>query len=85
MGELIFEKNPTVDLREVSRLIHSAIRKRQGDQRKQGFLDKKSTPEKGKWNHYEHPELSHQLMDHAMKQSTHQFPKIFFKIFKCLA
>ena len=33
--EVIFKKNPTVDLPEVSRLIDSAISKRQGDQRKQ--------------------------------------------------
>ena len=39
--EVIFKKNPTVDLPEVSRLIDSAISKRQGDQRKQSFLEKK--------------------------------------------
>ena len=35
--------------------------------------------------HYEHPEISHQLMDCAMKQSIHQFHKLFFHISKCLA
>ena len=35
--------------------------------------------------HYEHPEISHHLMDHAINQSTHQFHKIFFHISKCLA
>ena len=35
--------------------------------------------------HYEHPEISHHLMDRAMKQSTHQFHKIYFHISKCLA
>ena len=40
-GEVIFKKNPTVDLTEVSRLIDSAISKRQGDQRKHSFLEKK--------------------------------------------
>ena len=30
-GEVIFKKNSTVDLPEVSRLIDSAISKRQGD------------------------------------------------------
>ena len=32
--------------------------------------------------HYEHPEISHQLMDCAMKQSTHQFHKLFFSYLK---
>ena len=40
-GEVIFKKNPTVGLPEVSRLINSAISKRQGDQRKHSFLEKK--------------------------------------------
>ena len=40
-GEVIFEKNPTVGLPEVSKLIDSAISKRQGEQRKHGFLEKK--------------------------------------------
>ena len=31
------------------------------------------------------PRISHHLMDWAMKQSTHQFRKIFFHISKCLA
>ena len=31
---VIFKQNPTVDLSEVSRLIDSAISKRQGNQRK---------------------------------------------------
>ena len=31
------------------------------------------------------PRISHHLMDRAMKQSTHQFHKIFFHISKCLA
>ena len=43
-GEVIFKKNPTVGLPEVSRLINSAISKRQGDQRKHSFLEKKNTP-----------------------------------------
>ena len=42
--EVIFKKNPTVGLPEVSRLINSAISKRQGDQRKHSFLEKKNTP-----------------------------------------
>ena len=34
---------------------------------------------------YEHPEISHHLMDHAMKQLTHQLHKIIFHISKCFA
>ena len=40
-GEVIFKKNLTVGLPEVSKLIDSAISKRQGDQRKHSFLEKK--------------------------------------------
>ena len=43
-GEAIFKKNPTAGLPEVSELIDSAISKRQGDQWKHSFLDKKNTP-----------------------------------------
>ena len=43
-GEVIFKKKPTVGLPEISRLIDSAISKRQGDQRKHSFLEKKNTP-----------------------------------------
>ena len=42
-GEVIFTKIPTVGLPEVSRLIDSAISKRQADQRKHSFLEKKNT------------------------------------------
>ena len=34
--------------------------------------------------HYEH-RILHNMMDPAMKQSAHQFHKIFFHISKCLA
>ena len=40
-GEVIFRKNPTVGLPEVSTLTESAISERQGDQRKYSFLEKK--------------------------------------------
>ena len=40
-GEVIFKKHPTVGLPEVSRLINSAMSKRQGDQRKRSILEKK--------------------------------------------
>ena len=42
--EAIFKKTPTVGLPEVSKLIDSAISKRQGDQRKHSSLEKKNTP-----------------------------------------
>ena len=84
-GEVIFNKNPTVGLPEVSKLVDSAINKRQRDQSKHSFLEKKNTSEKGKWIHYEQSEISHHLMKRAMKQSTHQFHKRFFHISKCLA
>ena len=42
--EVIFKKKPTVGLPEVSQLTESAISKRQGDQRKHSFLEKKGTP-----------------------------------------
>ena len=40
-GEVIFKKNPTVGLPEVSKLIDSAISKRQEDRRKHSFLERK--------------------------------------------
>ena len=84
-SQSIFKKTPTVGLQEVSRLINLAIKKRQGDQRKHSFLEKKNTAQNGKWIHYEHPEVSHHLVDRALKQSTRQFYKILFHISKCLA
>ena len=47
-GEVTFKKNLTVGLPEVSRLINSAISKRQGDQRKHSFLEQKKCCIKGK-------------------------------------
>ena len=43
---MIFKKNLTACLLEVSRLINSAINKRQGDQRKHSFLEKKKMHKK---------------------------------------
>ena len=43
-GEVIFKKNSAVGLTEVSKMTDSAISKRQGDQRKNSFLEKKNTP-----------------------------------------
>ena len=39
--EVIFKKNPTVGLPEVSKLIDSVISRRQVDQRKHSFLERK--------------------------------------------
>ena len=47
-GEVMFKKSPIVALSDVSRLINSAIMKRQGDQRKHTFLEKKEYCIKGK-------------------------------------
>ena len=43
-AEVIFKKNPTVGLPEVSEPTDSAIIKRQEDQKKHSFLEKKNTP-----------------------------------------
>ena len=52
------------------------MNKRQGVQGKHSFqLHKREN---------EHPEISHQLMGRAIKQSIHQLPKKFFHISKCL-
>ena len=42
-GEVIFKKNPRFGLLEASKLIDSVISKRQGDQRKYSFLEKKNS------------------------------------------
>ena len=84
-GEVIFKKKFRVVLPEVSKLINSGISKRKGDQRKHSFLEKKRIPYNGKRIHYDHPEISHMLMNRAMTQSTHQFYKTVFHIAKCLA
>ena len=44
--EEIFNKNPTLGLLEVSKLIYSAISKRQGDRRKNSFLERKKILQK---------------------------------------
>ena len=43
-GEVTFKKNPTLCSPEKSKLIDSAISKRQEDQSKQGFLEEKNYP-----------------------------------------
>ena len=39
--DAVFKKNPTIGLPEISKLIDSAISKRQGDRRKHSFLERK--------------------------------------------
>ena len=41
-GDVIFKKNPTAGLPKVSELIDSAISKKEEDQRKHSFLEKKN-------------------------------------------
>ena len=81
--EAIFKKNHTEGLPDVFKLIESAISKRQRDQRKHSFLERKKILHK-KENGFTMKTQNH-FMDQAMKQSTHQFQKIFFHISKCLA
>ena len=51
--EEILKKNPTEGLPEVSKLIDSAISKRQGDRRKHSFLERKKILHEREWIHYE--------------------------------
>ena len=69
-GEVIFNKDSTVGLQELSELIDSGMSKRQGDQRKHSFLEKKKYSINGKMDSLWTSE-THQLIDGAMKQSTH--------------
>ena len=66
----------TVGLPEVSKLIDSVISKRQGDRRK--HCEKKCSI-KGKMDSLWASKISLDLMDRAIKQSTHQnVTKCFF-------
>ena len=51
------------------------------------FSEKTNAPQQRKWIHYERPEISHQLIDRAMKQSTivSLISQISFHISICLA
>ena len=83
---MIPKKNFTVGLPEVSKLIDSAISKRQEGQRKQSFLEKKILHKREKiftMNTRKYHIIP--LMDCGLKQSTHHFHKIFFHISKSLA
>ena len=75
----IFKKNPTVGLPEVSKLIDSAINKRQGDWRKHSFLERKKILHKRENGFTMSTSLD------GSKQPTQQFHKIFFHISNCLA
>ena len=84
-GKVIFKTNPTaVDLPEVSRLIDSAKCRRRGDKRKHSFLEKKNTPEKGKWIHYEHKRnitsldgSCYQAINSSISQNIHTHTNIY--------
>ena len=72
--EEIFKKSPTVGLPEVSKLTNSAIiRKRQGDRRKNSFLERKKILHK-KENGFT---MSTSLDGGAMKQPLNNFTKYF--------
>ena len=79
------KKIPTIRLPEVSKLIDSAISKRQRDQIKHSFLKKKKILHNRENAFTMNTQKSLHLMDRAMKQLTHQFHKKFFHISKCLA
>ena len=76
-GEIIFKKNTTVALPEVSKLIDSVINKRQRDQRKHNFLEKKKNSIKGKmdsqWTLRNFTSLdgsSYEAIDSSISQKT---------------
>ena len=60
---------PEVALSKVSKLIDPVISRRQGEQRKQGFLEKKKGLHKIENGFIisKHPEISYQLMNRVMK------------------
>ena len=70
--EVNVKKNPTVGLPEVSNLIDSAISKRQGEQRKNSFPEKKILHKRE--NGFP---IKTQKYHITMKESNHQFHKIF--------
>ena len=76
-GRRNFQENPTAGLPEGSKLIDLAISKRQGEQKKLSFLERKKYYIKGEMDSLWAPRISHHLMD-QVKQSTHQFHKTFF-------
>ena len=73
MGEVIFKKDLAVGLPELSKRLTQRLARDKETKGNTVFLRKRYSTQKEKWIHYEQPEISHQLIDRAMKQSTHQF------------
>ena len=71
------ENPPTIDLPEVSKLIDSAIRKRQGDQRKHSFLENEFTMNTRKYH------ITWWIV--LWNNRLINFTKYFVHISKCLA
>ena len=78
------KKNPRVGLPEVSRLINSAIRNRNGDQRKHSFLEKKKSI-KGKMDSLWTPRSITSLDGSCYEAINSSVSQTFFHIWKCLA
>ena len=88
--QVIFKKNPTLSLPKVYRLIDSAISKRQGDQRKHIFFEKKILHKrKNEFTmntmchitlcDYKHPEISscYEAIDSSVLQNIFSYLKMF--------
>ena len=80
--EAIFKKNHTEGLPDVFKLIESALSKRQRDQRKHSFLERKKYYIKRKMDSLWKPRISHHFMDQAMKQIHSSFSKNIFSYLK---
>ena len=84
LGEVIFKKNLTEGLPEASRLIDSTMSKRQGHQRKHGFLEKKILHKRE--NEFTITPRNITPLDGSCYESIdYQFHEIFFHVTKCLA
>ena len=82
--EVIFKKNPTVGLPEVPKLIDSAINKRQRDQMRDSFLEKRKYSIKGKMdslstlrNIISLDGLCYEAIDSSISQKIFSYLKLF--------
>ena len=82
-GEVIFKKNPSAGLPEISKLIGSPISKRQGDQKKHSFLEKKNST-KGKMDSLWTPRnitsldgSCYEAIDSSISQNIFSYLKMF--------
>ena len=80
----MFKKNPTVGLPEVSRLIDSAISKKQGNQRKHSVIEKKKNSINGKmdslWTTRNFTSLDrscYEAIDPSISQNIFSYLKMF--------